>query len=85
MALENPPWLTQRNGELRLASDGITWFVVLDGQPHYSLTPVPVQGKYGCAIKQVNNGHPIESKDVYSTAAEALRGGLEDLRQALGW
>jgi hypothetical protein len=85
MALETPAWLTQRNGELKFASDGTTWLVVLSGEPHYSLTPVPVKGKHGCAIKQVNNGRPIESTGVYPTAEEALRGALEDLRRALGW
>jgi hypothetical protein len=49
------------------------------------LTPVPVQGKYGCVIKQTNNGRRIENTGVYLRADEALRGGLDELRRALGW
>jgi len=85
MALEIPSWLAQRNGALQAASDGSAWFVLLSGRPQYSLAPVPVRGKYGCTIKQANNGRLIESSGVYSSADEALRGGLEDLRKALGW
>ena len=85
MALETPTWLSQRNGSLRPASDGLTWFVMLNHEPQYSLTPVPVQGKYGCVIKQTNNGRRIDSSGVHATDEAALRGGLEDLRQALGW
>jgi hypothetical protein len=85
MALETPAWLAQRNGALKPASDGPAWHLLLNQQPQYGLTPVPVQGEYGCVIKQTNNGRRIESTGVYPSAEEALRGGLEDLRRALGW
>jgi hypothetical protein len=85
MALEIPGWLAQRGGRVRLSSDRSTWFVVLGEEPRYSLSPVPVAGQYGCAIKQTHNGVRVESPGSYPTPDEALRHGLEDLRRALGW
>ena len=80
-----PDWLTQRGGDLRLGSDGHTWFFSLSGQPHYSLTAVPVGGRFGCAIRQTINGKRVESAGTHATPDEAIRGGLDDLRKALGW
>lgn len=80
-----PDWLTQRSGDLKLASDGRTWYFLLGGQPQYSLSAVPVAGRFGCAVRQTINGKRIESSGVYATADEAIGGGLEDLRKALGW
>ncbi len=85
MALETPAWLKQHDGALKLGSDQRTWFVLLGPQPQYSLVPIPVKGKFGCTVKQTNNGRQLESAGTYSSAEEALRGGLEDLRGALGW
>jgi hypothetical protein len=80
-----PDWLIQRGGDLKLGSDGRTWYFLLGGQPQYSLTAVPVGGRYGCAIRQTVNGNRIESTGVCPSADDALRGGLDDLRKALGW
>ena len=80
-----PDWLAQRAGSLQTGSDGRSCFVVFDQQPQYRLVPTPVAGQFGCAITQTINGKRVESSGTYATAAEALRGGLEDLRKALGW
>ena len=80
-----PDWLVQRGGDLKLASDGRTWYFLVGGQPQYSLVAVPVGGRYGCAIRQTINGKRIESKGVYAAADAAIGGGLDDLRKALGW
>lgn len=80
-----PEWLSKRGGALRLASDGRTWYVLLSGEPQYSLVPYPVEGKCGATVKQTNNGRMIESKSVAVTADDAIKAGLEDLRKALGW
>jgi len=85
MALACPEWLASRGGTLKLAPDGQTWFVIFDGGPQYALQPVPVQGKFGCLIKQTINGKRIESAGTDARAEDALRAGLEDLRKALGW
>jgi hypothetical protein len=58
---------------------------LLGGQPQYSLVAVPVDGRFGCAIRQTINGERIASKGVYDSEEEAIGGGLEDLRRALGW
>ena len=83
--MNTPDWLTQRDGSLQLGSDGKTWFVLFANQAQYALVLVPVQGKFGCAIRQTNNGQRIESKGVQAGVDEALRAGLEDLRAYLGW
>lgn len=80
-----PEWLTQRQGALKRGSDGQTWYMLIDGQLQYALTPVPVAGKFGCHVKQTNNGQRLDGGNAFATAEEALRGGLEDLRKALGW
>ena len=53
---------------------------MFQGEPQYKLAPVPVEGKYGCAIMQTINGKPIPSTARADTADAALQGGLEDLR-----
>jgi hypothetical protein len=80
-----PAWLVKRGGNLKLASDNTTWFVLIGDQLNYSLRPVPVQGKIGCAIRQTVNGRRIPCTATYTTEAEAVRNGLEDLRAELGW
>jgi hypothetical protein len=80
-----PDWLTQRGGDLKLGSDNVTWYFVVGGQPQYSLVVVPVNGRFGCAVRQTINGQRTVSAGVHATAEEAIRGGLDDLRKALGW
>ena len=80
-----PDWLAQRNGSLKLGSDGTTLYVLIAGQPNYSLVAVPVAGKFGCVIRQTVNGRRIESQGTFASQDDAIRGGLDDLRKALGW
>ena len=80
-----PDWLIQRGGDLKLASDERTWYFLLGGQPQYSLMAVPVAGRYGCVIRQTINGRRLDGPSVYATPDDAIRGGLHDLRKALGW
>jgi hypothetical protein len=83
--MTTPEWLKQRGDDLKLGSDGRTWYFLLGGQPQYSLVAVPVHDRFGCAIRQTINGRRIESAGTYASADEAVQGGLEDLRKALGW
>jgi hypothetical protein len=85
MALEVPEWLARHGGSLKDGFDDRTCFVMLSGQPLYAIVPRPVEGKFGCTIIQVNNGKRIESNATAASGEEALRQGLEELRQALGW
>lgn len=83
MALTTPEWLARHGGELR--AEKTSWVVFFDRAPQYRLTPLPVAGKFGCEVMQTINGKRVESGGTYATMEDAIRGGLEDLRKALGW
>jgi hypothetical protein len=85
MALDAPEWLTRHGGALKPGSDDCTCYVMLDSQPLYAVVPLPVAGKFGCTVIQTNNGKRIEATSTAPSAEEALRLGLEALRQTLGW
>jgi hypothetical protein len=85
MAVTAPEWLTRRGGGLKLASDGRTWYVLIGGEPQYAVVERPVQGKFGCLVKQVNSGKPFDCNSTAGSPHEAVAAGLEDLRKALGW
>jgi hypothetical protein len=59
--------------------------IFFDGQPQYFVLPRPAGGKFGREVTQTINGKRLESGATYATAEEAVKGGLEDLRKALGW
>jgi hypothetical protein len=85
MAVTAPEWLTKRGGGLRPNYDGQSWVAYFDGQPQYLLRPVPAGGQYGCEVEQTINNRRLDVKSTFPTSDEALRGGLEELRKALGW
>ena len=85
MAITTPDWLQVRGGLLVPDYDGRTSLVLINDTPQYKLTPVPASGRSACQIVQTVNGKRLESNAVYPSADDALRGGLEDLRKALGW
>jgi hypothetical protein len=84
MTLEAPAWLVRHDGALRPTADG-TWAVLFEGGPQYLLIPVPAAGQHACDVVETVNGRWLGSKDVFPSADEALRGGLECLRRHLGW
>jgi hypothetical protein len=85
MSLTTPDWLSKRGGALQPATVGGSWLILLNGEPQYRLTPAPVGGKFGCHVVETVNGKRLGSAGTFPTLEEALRGGLEDLRKALGW
>ena len=85
MPATTPDWLTRHGGDLRPRTPPNTWAVFLGGEPLYQLAVVPVKGKYGCKVTLTNNGRRLDSGASHATVEEALQGGLEDLRKALGW
>lgn len=85
MAVTAPEWLTRHDGSLRPNYDGRSWLVVFEGGPQYQLIPIPAAGKHNCQVLQTINGKHLESGGTYPSVVEALAGGLEDLRKALGW
>ncbi len=85
MAVTTPSWLTQHDGTLHVGKDCGSASVYFAGQPQYVLIPVPAKGKFSCRVTQTINGKRLDGPNTYGTAEDAIRGGLEDLRQALGW
>jgi hypothetical protein len=85
MAIAAPDWLTQRGCRLLASKDGNSWLVYVGSEPQYLLMPTPAKGKFSCRISQTINGHRLDVGTVYASTEEALRGGLEELRKALGW
>jgi hypothetical protein len=85
MTATTPDWLARHGGELQRRTPPESWAVFLGGEPQYLLTVVPVAGKHGCKVIQSNNGKRLDGGAAHPTVEEALQGGLEDLRKALGW
>ena len=85
MSVTAPEWLTKRGGELHSGKEQRAWAVYVNNQPQYVLLTSPAGGKFACQVKQTNNGKRLESGTTYPTLDDAVRGGLEDLRKALGW
>jgi hypothetical protein len=85
MAVTTPEWLAQRGGELKPSKDGLSWTVYLRGEPLYLLVPVPVKGAHGCRVSMTNNDKRLDQGKTFPTFEDAVKGGLDDLRAALGW
>jgi hypothetical protein len=85
VALTTPDWLGRHDCTLRAGRNGKSYLVMLGEKPHYLLVPVPAGGKFACAVTQTINGRRLDKGGTFPSVDEAVRGGLEDLRQALGW
>jgi hypothetical protein len=85
MAVPTPDWLKQRGGELRESKDAKSYTAYLGGEPQYLVVPVPAEGKHACRVSQTINGKRLDRGGAWPSFDEAVRGGLEDLRAALGW
>ena len=81
-----PDWLQTRGGTLKPGVRPETTFVMLEGNPLYKLEVRPATGTFACAVSNTVNGKRLDDpKTTYPTADAALAGGLEQLRNALGW
>jgi hypothetical protein len=80
-----PDWLARHGGELRVSADGRSYLVYFAGDMQYVVVPLPAKGEFGCRVTQTINGRRLDSGAAYATFADAVRGGLEDLRKTLGW
>ena len=85
MSVATPDWLTRHAGALRSGVDGNSCVVLFANLPQYNVIPKPAVGQFACEVIQTINGKPLECPGTFATRAEALQGGLEVLRQALGW
>ena len=85
MTVTTPDWLTRRGVHIQESKDGQSWLIYLDKEPQYLLMAVPVKGQFGCRITQTINGRRLDGGTVYPSVEAALKGGLDELRKALGW
>lgn len=84
--VRTPEWLSQRDGTLTPGVMAGTHHVLIGGRPLYRLDVRPVGGNSACTITSSINGHRFEDPTVtYDGAVAALAGGLEQLRNRLGW
>jgi hypothetical protein len=81
-----PEWLQTRGGSLKPGVRPETTFVMLNGDPLYKLEVRPAAGTFACAVSSTVNGKRHDDpKATYPDAGAALAGGLDQLRNALGW
>jgi hypothetical protein len=80
-----PDWLTKRDGSLKRGLSDTVVLVMVGGQPMYRLEVRPAGGTFSCAILQAVNGHRLDDDTTYPGADAALAGGLDRLRNRLGW
>jgi hypothetical protein len=85
MPVTTPPWLEQHGCRLLPSKDGHSFLVYVGDEPQYLLMPTPARGKFSCRISQTINGKRLDGEGTYPSPEDAVRGGLEDLRKALGW
>lgn len=80
-----PEWLKQREGSLKPGLRENIVLVMLANQPQYRLEARPAGGSYACVVAQSNNGKRLDDATTYPSADAALVGGLDQLRNRLGW
>ncbi len=81
-----PDWLQTRGGLLKAGVRPETTFVMLEGNPQYKLEVRPAAGTFACTVSNTVNGKRLDDpKATYPDAGAAVAGGLEQLRNALGW
>ena len=81
-----PDWLKLRDGSLKPGVRPETVFVMVGGQPLYKLDVRPAAGKFECAVANTVNGKRLDDPAAtYPTADAAIAGGLDQLRNVLGW
>jgi hypothetical protein len=81
-----PDWLAMRAGTIQPGICPETVFVLIGCQPLYKLEVRPAEGRFACAVVSTANGHRLDNTGtIYASFDEALAGGLEQLRERLGW
>lgn len=80
-----PEWLKLRDGTLRPGVFDTTVLVLLGGTPQYRLDARPGGGQYICNVIQTINGRMVGNDTKYPTKDAAWAGGLDTLRETLGW
>ena len=81
-----PGWLARRRGQIERGVQPETRFVLISGEPLYKLEVRPAVGRYTCTVTETVNGRRLDDgAATYPGFDEAIAGGLELLRDRLGW
>lgn len=81
-----PEWLTKRDCTLTPGIRDHIVFVAVSGKPQYKMEARPAKGKFACVVTQTINGKMIDNAVAeYPTKEAALNGGLDRLKDKLGW
>ena len=80
-----PEWLTTREGALKQGLNDGVWLVTMSGRPAWRLDALPAKGQFTCAVIQTTNGRRMDGGKEYASQETAIAGGLEELREKLGW
>jgi hypothetical protein len=81
-----PEWLAKRDGGFAPGLREHVLLVTVAKQPHFRLDARPAKGQFACYVSHTQNGKLIDdAAAVYPTADAAFAGGLERLKQRLGW
>ena len=81
-----PDWLAVRSATLKPGVRPETTFVMLEGNPQFKLEVRPAAGTFACTVSNTVNGKRLDdTAATYPTADAALVGGLDQLRNKLGW
>ena len=81
-----PDWLAKRGGAIRRGVASETLFVMIGGEPLYRLEVVPASGQFACAVVESATGKRLDDPKATNASGDAaLAGGLEQLRERLGW
>lgn len=81
-----PDWLAMRAGTIQPDIRPETLFVLIGAQPLYKLEVHPAEGRFACAVVNSANGQRLDNAAaIYASVDEAFAGGLEQLRERLGW
>ena len=80
-----PEWLSSRDGSLERGLRDHVALVMLRGEPFYKLEVRPAQGKHTCSVVKTVNGQRLDGGKIYDNFDAAMKGGLEELREKLGW
>lgn len=83
--MSNPDWLSRHDGALKPGLNAQTWLVTFNGHPLYRLFATTAKGQFTCAVTQANNGQRVDGGKEYPSIDAALTGGLNELRERLGW
>ena len=85
-AIGVPDWLAKRAGSIQPGVCPETRFVLIGGEPLYKLEVRPASGRFTCNVTETANGRRHDdSAATYESFTAALAGGLEQLREWLGW